>query len=243
MVAKIASDLGKPDGLVVVDDVDAFLRPLPVARLWGVGEVTARSLAERGVRTFADLIDAGEAALAASIGKETAARLVSLARGEDERPVDPGRAAVSIGAEETFDHDLRDRAALAPYLLAQADRACARARAAGERARTITVKVKYADHELVTRRTTLPRATADGRVVGRAAVKLLDAVPAIERRGVRLTGVSLSGLEAEDAPRQLDFDNATAERGERLGKTIDEIAARFGGGMIKRAVHVPDDED
>jgi DNA polymerase-4 len=239
-VAKVASDLGKPDGLVVVPPGGsaAFLAPLPIGRLWGVGEVTEQSLAALGLRAIGDLARAGEAVLTAGLGAVRAAWLLALARGEDDRPVEPERTAVSLGAEETFDVDYRDTADLEPHLLGQADRACARARAHGMRARTITVKVKYADHELVTRRTTLPRPTADGRLVGRIACRLLREVPAIARRGVRLTGVSLSGLEEREAPRQLLFDEKEAERGEALGEALDRIQARFGGGAVRRAVHL-----
>jgi DNA polymerase-4 len=240
LVAKIASDIGKPDGLVVVaqDGVRSFLAPLPVERLWGVGEVMQRSLATIGVRKVADVCEVGRAALAARIGGDAAERLEALARGDDERPVEPDRAQVSMGSEDTFEEDVHDREELGIAILAQADRACARARASDLRARIVVLKVKYGDHSLVTRRTTLERATADGRVVGRTAVKLLDEVPAVERRGVRLTGVSLAGLGDEAAPRQLGFDEADAERGERLGATLDEVRARFGTAAVQRAVHL-----
>jgi DNA polymerase IV len=240
LVAKIASDIGKPDGLVVVapDTVRSFLAPLPVERLWGVGDVLRQSLATIGVRTVADVCEVGRAALAARIGGDAAQRLEALARGDDERPVEPDRAQVSMGSEDTFNEDVHDREELGIAILAQADRACARARASDLRARIVVLKVKYGDHSLVTRRTTLERPTADGRVVGRVAIALLDEVSAIERRGVRLTGVALAGLHDEAAPRQLGFDEANAERGERLGATLDEVRARFGTGAVQRAVHL-----
>jgi DNA polymerase-4 len=242
LVAKIASDLGKPDGLCVVDPspeaVRAFLAPLPVERLWGVGEVLKQALAGIGVRRVNDVLSAGRVALAARIGGEAAARLEALALGADERPVEPDRAQVSIGSEDTFDEDVHDREELGVAVLAQADRACARARASGLRARVVVLKIKYADHTLITRRTTLERPTADGRLVARVAHALLAEVPAIERRGVRLTGVALAGLDVEGAPRQLGFDEAEAERGERLGAVLDEVRARFGAAAVKRAVHL-----
>jgi DNA polymerase-4 len=195
------------------------------------------------VRTIGDVGRVGEPALAARLGADAAARLGALARGDDARAVEPERAAVSIGSEDTFDHDVHGKDELVPGILAQADRACARARAAGLRARVVVLKVKLGDHTLLTRRTTLPRPTADGRVVGRAAAELLGGVPAVERRGVRLTGVTLTGLDDADAPRQLDFDEPTAERGERLGATIDELRAKFGARAVQRAVHLDDDRD
>jgi len=242
-VAKVASDLGKPDGLVVVPagGEREFLAPLPVSRLWGVGAVTERALAELGLRTVGEVARAGEAGLAGRLGRDRAAHLARLAIGDDPREVIADRAPVSVGAEETFERDLRDRAALRAPILAQADRACARLRAGNMRARTVTLKVKYGDHELVTRRSTLARATADAGAIGALACRLLDEVPAIERRGVRLTGVSLSGLEGR--PAQLRLDEPAVERGERLGDALDAIRSRFGRAALRRAVHLPSDDD
>lgn len=239
-VAKIASDVGKPDGLLVVppEEVLPFLHRLPIGRLWGVGRVTEAALAGLGLRTIGDVARAGEALVAAKLGREHARHLVRLAHGEDEREVVPERAPESVGHEDTFEADLRDRRALALHVLDQADRACTRLRAAGLRARVVTLKVKYANHERTSRRITLDRATADGRVVGEAARRLLLDVPDVERRGVRLTGVSLSGLVADEAPRQLGFDEPQRERGERLGRAIDAIAERFGRDAVRRAAHV-----
>jgi DNA polymerase-4 len=106
----------------------------------------------------------------------------------------------------------------------------------------VTIKVKYADHTIVTRRETLERPTSDGRVVGPVAVRLLTGVPQIARRGVRLTGVSLSNLARRDAPRQLGFDDRAAEKSEALGDALDKIAEKFGRAAVKRAVHVEPDE-
>ena len=239
-VAKIASDVGKPDGLVVVapDGVRAFLDPLPVARLWGVGKVTEAQLARLGLDTIGAVARRGPDGLAPTLGRDAARRLATLAAGDDPRSVVPDRAPVSVGHEDTFSRDRFDRAELRVEILAQADRACARARDLGLRARTVTLKVKYADHERVTRRTTLPRATADGRVIGAAAEQLLDAVPGVEGRGVRLTGVSLSGLARKSDPRQLALDEAAQERGEALAETLDRIHERFGGAAVRRAVHL-----
>ena len=239
-VAKVASDLGKPDGLLVVapDEVVSFLAPLPIGRLWGVGEVTDKSLAELGLRTIGDLTHIGEDYLIARLGRDRAQHLLRLSRGEDDRPVQPDRAPVSAGSEETYDRDLHDRDALRPHLLAQSDQACARLRHLGLRARTVTVKVKYGDHQLVTRRTTLGHATADEHLIGEVAIKLLAEVPLIERRGVRLTGVSLSGFEGKDQGGQLLLDEARVERGEHLGDALDKIREKFGGAAVRRAVHI-----
>jgi DNA polymerase-4 len=239
--AKIASDVGKPDGLVVVDDVEKFLHPLPVWRLWGVGKKTEETLARLGLRTIGDVARAGEAQLRPSLGAHLSRHLLQLANGLDERDVIADRAPVSIGHEDTFDRDFHDRGSLATRLLEQADRVCARVRAHHLRARTVTVKVKYADHKRVSRRTTLDRATTDGRAVGQAALDLLQQVPDIERRGVRLTGVSLSAFEPEAAPEQLVLGERIAQekpRGEALGSTLDKIHEKFGDAAILRADHL-----
>lgn len=236
-VAKIASDVGKPDGLVVVgpDEVERFLASLPVGRLWGVGQATEQTLRALGLTTIGDVRRAPNRLLEARVGKATAAHLQALARGEDDREVTPGREALSVGQEDTFELDVRDREQLRLGLLEQADRACARLRRQGGRAHVVTVKVKYADHRLITRRRTLDRATADGRKVGRVAGDLLADIPDIERLGVRLTGVSLSGLEDKLGPRQLTFDHTVEEKDEQLGETLDEISQRFGREAVRRA--------
>jgi DNA polymerase-4 len=244
-IAKIASDLGKPDGLVVcpVGGEADFLAPLPVSRLWGVGEKTGAEMARLGLSTIGDVARVGEKALCARLGEDTGRHLHQLAQGLDARLVEPDRDPVSIGHEDTFERDLADRELLAHHLLDQTDRACARLRRLNLSARVVTIKVKYADHKRTSRRATLPRPTSDARVVGETARRLLSAVGEIESRKVRLTGVSLSGLSARDGARQLGFDEASAERGEKLGDALDRVAARFGRGALRRAVLVEDDSE
>jgi DNA polymerase-4 len=242
-VAKIASDLRKPDGLVVVGEgeVTEFLHPLPVSRLWGVGQVTERELKGVGLHTIGDVARMPERRLTDLLGPASAAHLHALALGLDDREVTPGRAPVSVGHEDTFERDIHQRAELIPHILDQSDRVCARLRAQKLRGRTVTLKIKYADHRRVSRRTTLRRATADGRVVGKAAVDLIAAVPEIEGRGVRLTGVSISQLEAEvggAAGHQLELDEPAIERSERLGAVLDRIAERHGDRAVQRAIHL-----
>jgi DNA polymerase-4 len=262
-VAKIASDIDKPDGLRVVaaGEIDAFLRPLPVARLWGAGAVTCERLTALGLRTIGQVADFPAATLAGHLGATAAAHLVALARGEDPRPVDVDQAALSIGHEETFERDVADREWIRTALLGQADRVAARLREAGSRARTVTLKIKYADFRLVTRRRTLADATSDGAVIGRVAGELLDLLdlapppPGADPRpgarrargprrpGVRLCGVSVSGLEPRDAPRQLTLDEERRARGERLGDALDAIARRYGHEAVVRAACQRDDDD
>ncbi len=246
LAAKIASDIDKPDGLRVVapDQLLAFLHPLPMTRLWGVGESTRQVLASMGLSTIGDVARYPEAALVGRLGATLGPHLAALARGEDHREVVAESDPVSIGHQETFDDDIDEPGELAVILLDQADRVAARLRAADLRARAVVLIIKYDDFRQITRRTTLPSATSDGGVLARTAIDLLGKVTIEPRKGarVRLCGISATDLEARDAPRQLGFDDAAREKGERLGDTIDKLAAKFGKGAIRRAVHLDDDE-
>ncbi|MBA3539006.1 MAG: DNA polymerase IV, partial [Deltaproteobacteria bacterium] len=245
-VAKIASDIDKPDGLREVrpDQVLTFLHALPVSRLWGVGDVTRDKLLAMGLTTIGAVARWPESGLRARLGDNTGAHLAALARGEDPRRVEEHDAPVSVGHQETFDDDIDDPGELAVTLLHQADRVASRLRGAELRARVVVLIVKYDDFRQITRRTTLDTPTSDGGVLARTAIELLSKVAIEPRRGgrVRLCGISATGLEPRDAPRQLGFDDAARARGERLGDTIDKLAARFGKATIRRAVHLPDDD-
>ena len=248
LAAKIASDIDKPDGLRVVppEGLLAFLHPLPVTRLWGVGDTTRDVLASMGLSTIGDVARYPERALIARLGATTGQHLAALARGEDHREVIPETDPVSIGHQETFDDDLDDKGELAVILLDQADRVAHRLRAASLRARAVVLIVKYDDFRQITRRTTLDAPTSDGGVLARTAIELLAKVAIEPRKGarVRLCGIAATSLEAKDAPRQLGFDEDARAKGERLGETMDRLAAKFGKGAIRRAVHVgKDDED
>lgn len=242
LAAKIASDLGKPDGLVVVPagGTAGFLAPLPVSRLWGVGEVTGEALRKIGVATIGDLARTPEVALAAAVGASHARGLRALAQGDDPRDVVPDEAAKSIGAEETFGEDLRGEPALLPELLAQAGRVGRRLRAVGLAGHVVTLKVKYADFTLVTRRVTLERATDGDRALYDAARGLLARVDL--GRAIRLTGISVSGFAAEEERDQLDLFEAgrpppskEAQRRKALDTALDALADRFGDGTVRPA--------
>lgn len=247
LAAKIASDIDKPDGLRVVapDQLLAFLHPLPVTRLWGVGETTRAQLATLGLQTIGDVARYPEAALVGRLGPVTGHHLAALARGEDHRAVVAEHDPVTVGHQETFDEDVEDKGELAVLLLEQADRVAARLRAAELRARAVVLIIKYDDFRQTTRRTTLDAPTSDGGVLARTAIELLARVAIEPRKGgrVRLCGLAATQLEPRDAPRQLGFDEAARAKGERLGDTIDKLAARFGKGAIRRAVHLDDEDD
>jgi DNA polymerase IV len=247
LAAKIASDICKPDGLRVItpEGLLPFLHSLPVTRLWGVGEATRTILASMGLSTIGDVARYPEGALVARLGAVTGHHLAALARGEDHRPVVSEQEPVSVGHQETFDDDIDDKGELAVILLDQADRVAARLRDHQLRARAVVLIIKYDDFRQITRRTTLDAGTSDGGLLARTAIDLLAKVPIEDRKGsrVRLCGIAASSLEPRDAPRQLLFDEATRQKGERLGETIDKVAAKFGKSAIKRAIHVTNDED
>jgi DNA polymerase IV len=240
-LAKLASDVGKPDGLLVVepDQIQSFLRPLPVRRLFGVGKVTEERLLELGVSTIGELADLPRELLESRLGS-SGAELWQLARGDDERPVIVDRPPESIGNEDTFARDLTDAEQLGREVQAQADRVAARLREQGYQARVVVLKVKTADFKLLTRRRTLPRASSDGNLIGETARALLrKLLPGLGP--VRLTGVTAGGLERTESPRQLTFDEPAQERGEELGRTLDAIASKFGEGALVRGSNLGPD--
>ena len=236
LAAKIATDLGKPDGLVEVPagGVRAFLAPLPVSRLWGVGPVTEAALRRAGIGTIGELA-AAEAALVRRALGDQGLELQLRARGEDPRPVVPDAEAKSVGAEETFEEDLRGEEALFPHLREQAERVARRLRGAALRGRTVTLKLKYADFSLVTRHCTLEAPVDDGRAIYDAARAQLSRADL--SRPVRLCGVSVSGFGPGDP--QLDLfavpGAAGAGRRQALNAALDALTERFGEGAVRPA--------
>ncbi len=232
-VAKVASDLGKPDGLLVVraGEERAFLAPLPIERMWGVGPKTAPKLRSLGLHTLGDLAEARLADLEMLLGS-WGAQVRALARGEDPREVDPERAAVSVGAEQTYEHDLHGRAAIEPTLLDHAGRVAQRLVKVGLYARVVVVKLKYSDFTLRTRRVTLPEAVADTGSIYEAARRLLERFDL--GRGVRLTGVSVAGLGERPADPPLFPDEGASKR-HKVEGVIADIAERFGDAGLVRA--------
>lgn len=204
LVAKLASDLDKPDGLVVVapDQVESFLAPLPARKLWGVGPVTGRKLAELGIETVHDLRGASTESLFAALGKQ-GPFLQRLAWGEDDREVTPSRPAKSRGAEITLTADVRDLAQLERHLDDQAERVGRDLKKRRWVGRTVTVKVRYANFRTVTRSHTLKTGTSDPARLGQVARRLLRQTEA-GARPVRLIGLSVTQL-GPDRGQQLDL--------------------------------------
>lgn len=245
-VAKVASDLQKPDGLVVVEPegVVAFLAPLKLERMWGVGPRAAERLHGAGFATIGDLASAPLARLEALLGGAQAAHVQALAQGIDPRPVEPGRPAKSVGAEETFDDDIVDRRALEVRLLDLSGRVAQRLLRAGVSGHCVVLKVKYANFTLISRRTTLPEPVVDTDSIYGAARSLLDRIP-LAGRAVRLVGVSVTQLvepATQPAAATLSLFPDTSQRRRRLEEVVARVSERFGGKGITRAALLEDDD-
>ena len=235
LVAKIASDLRKPDGLVIVlpGDVQALLDPLPVRRLFGLGEKTAPKVEALGIRTFRDLRLANPDRLRPVFGRYTE-RVIERAAGIDDRPVEPDLDEKQVSAEETFETDLRDPARLSSEIVRLADKACARLRRRGLAARCVTVKIRRADFTTYTRQRHLEPATQETRVVTAVALELLhDWLTAQPRASVRLLGVGVSDLG--DVPQMDLFTAPEATRNRELDAAVDRIREKFGSLALKPA--------
>jgi DNA polymerase-4 len=244
-VAKLASGLAKPDGLLVVPHERTLevLHPLPVGALWGVGERTEATLHRYGLRTVGDLAHTPADTLRRALGDAAGSQLFELAWGRDPRPVVPEQGERSIGAEETFAHDVDDPVVVRRELLRLSERVAARVRAAGLVGRTVSIKIRFADFTTITRARTLGQATDVAREVYATAVDLHDAL-GLQRARLRLVGVRVEGLSSADRQqRQLQLDDKPfgwrdAER------AVDLASARFGAGSVRPAALVaPRDGD
>ncbi len=225
-VAKLASAAAKPDGLRLVRTADQveFIHSLPLGALWGVGPATMAALARFGIATVAELAATDPVVLVKAVGAGLSKHLLDLAHGRDPRAVETESAAKSISAEETFERDLTDTARMESVLRSQADRVAERVRRAGLSARTVTLKVRFADFQTVTRSETLPVATSNDLEIYRAGLRLLER--ALDGRPVRLLGLGCSGFDSEGGSPTLNLD-ARARRVE-LDQAVDAIRARFG---------------
>jgi DNA polymerase-4 len=207
----------------------AFLHPLPVSALWGVGPATRGRLERLGITTIGDLADVPLASLVTSVGAAHGRLLHDLARGIDERPVEPARDVKSIGHEETFPRDVTDRDELEGVLVRQADAVAARLRAHAVVARTVTIKVRFGDFTTITRSVTPPSAVASGPELAAAARRLLDQVDVDP--GIRLLGVTGSGL-LDAGAQQLTLDAALAGSWDEASRAVDEVRRRYGTSAI-----------
>jgi DNA polymerase IV len=242
-LAKVASRVAKPDGLLLVpaDGELEFLHPLPVERLWGVGVVTARKLHDRGLNTVGEVAEFDEEALVALLGPAAGRHLHALAHNQDPRPVHPGRRRGSIGSQRALGRKPRSPEELDAILISLVDRVTRRMRAAGRVGRTVVLRLRFGDFSRATRSQTLRAATAQSHTV-LAAVRalLLELMPLIETQGLTLLGLSVANLENSDAVQlALPFERL---RSRALDAALDEVHQRFGGAAITRAVLLGRDE-
>ena len=242
-LAKVASAVAKPDGLLVVPPQGelAFLHPLPVERLWGVGRITAGKLRARGIRTVADVARLPEAALMSMLGRASGRHLHALAHNRDPRPVQVGRRRRSIGSQRAIGRGPRSPDAVDAIAVGLVDRVTRRLRSAGRVGRTVVLRLRYDDFSRATRSHTLPQATAETQAILDTVRRLLAAaMPTIERRGLTLVGVSVANLEDAGAVQlSLPLDRFGAGT---LDAALDAVRDRFGAAAVTRAVLLGQDQ-
>ncbi|CAN7464000.1 DNA polymerase IV [Knoellia sp. LjRoot47] len=235
-VAKIASGLAKPDGMVVVprDEVIPFVQQLPVGALWGVGEKTEEQLLRLGLRTVADIAHTPLPTLVRGLGEATGNHLHQLAWGRDPRSVQREHREKSIGADETFEYDIDDPREIHRHLLRLSDRVAARLRGARMTGRTVSIKVRFSDFTTITRARTLREPTDTSREIYETATSLFDAL-GLQRARIRLVGVRMEKLVGiETAPIQGMLGEA--DHGWReADRAVDRASARFGAGSVRPA--------
>jgi len=245
-LAKIASDLRKPRGFVVVPRDPAGLRalldPLPVARLWGVGPKMAERLETLGVRTVGQLAVADRAFLGRRIGEEMTGHLLNLAHGRDDRPVDTGDRPKSIGRENTFVKDLRDREAMERELLGFADEVSARLRAKGLKAFGVTLKVRLGDFTTFTRAETFDEPTDLAEPLFAAGCRMLRSRVDCRGQGVRLLGLTATRLVTPGEWTPGLFRDEGAEKRRRAAEAVDRLRDRFGEDAVTRGRLLQDGE-
>jgi DNA polymerase-4 len=236
-LAKVASGVAKPDGLLVVppDDELAFLHPLPIERLWGVGPVTAARLRGVGIQTVGEVAGLTEETLVFLLGPAAARHLHALAHNRDPRPVQTRRRRRSIGAQRALGRAPRSLGEIDATILTLVDRVTRRMRDAGRVGRTVVLRLRFDDFSRATRSHTLPHATAETHAIVATTRGLLAAsMPLIQDRGLTLVGIAVSNLD-DDIPIQLELPFERRSR-QALDAALDELRSRFGPDVVTRAV-------
>lgn len=252
-LAKIASDLDKPHGITCApfdqNEIEAWLAPMPVGRVWGVGKITARVLADKGIITIGHLQQCTESFLAGAFGKQGEA-LYALCRGRDDRPVSEGGAAKSVSREHTFNVDSIDREAWKQVLFTLSQDVARRSRRMGVKGRTVVLVYRYPDFSRHSKRGTLAFPTNTAKFIYENALRLLDEV---KERALRLIGVGLTGLDSE-VQTDLFANEQTVAAIEKTEAVVDAIAEKYGKNIIGKGreivgayrhtpkCHVPDCE-
>jgi DNA polymerase-4 len=242
-LAKVASAVAKPNGLLVVppDRELAFLHPLPVERLWGVGPVTSGKLRDRGITTVGQVAQLSEAALVAMLGPAAGRHLHALAHSRDPRPVEVRRRRRSMGSQRAGRRTARSLGEIDADLVALVDRVTRRMRTAGRVGRTVVLRLRFDDFSRATRSHTLPEATAQtDTVLATARGLLATTMPLIERQGLTMVGVAVANLDDDSAVQlTLPFERYSREA---LDAVLDEVRERFGSDAVTRAVLIGRDQ-
>jgi DNA polymerase IV len=235
-LAKVASGVAKPDGLLEVppDGELAFLHPLPVERLWGVGPVTAGKLRDRGITSVGEVARLGEAALVSMVGQASGRHLHALAHNRDPRPVDVGRRRRSIGSQRALGRSPRSFEDLDAVVIGLVERVTRRMRGAGRAGRTVVLRLRFDDYSRATRSHTLPRPTSHSHTILVTARTLLaEAMPMIRRQGCTLVGVAVANLDDSGVIQlTLPFERHNRD----LDAALDQVRERFGADAVTRAV-------
>lgn len=234
-IAKVASAIRKPDGFVVVDprNVQPFLDPLPVSRLWGVGKVADQRLAEHGIRTIGQLrIMKGD--FLETLFGNWGEQLFNLSHGKDDRPVVPDQDAKSISHETTFPEDLDDRETLREWMMELTDQVARRLRRNGLSGKTVQIKIRFSDFRTMIRSRSLKRATNLTRELWKTASGLLASNLSEHPPGVRLLGMGVYGLSSEQPAQGELFEDQEEDKQRRIDAASDKIRDRFGKSAIRR---------
>jgi nucleotidyltransferase/DNA polymerase involved in DNA repair len=236
-LAKLASDLDKPDGLTVISapEIPGRVWPLPVERLWGVGPRTAQRLHEGGITTIGDLLELDPALLEARIGLNSANHLRALARGEDDRPVVSDRRHKSISEERTYGSDLTDPEDIDRAMLARAEGVARRLRRQGLVAHTVQIKIRTAEFKTWTRSHTLTTPADLAEPIVEAARRMFRERVPLAGRGVRLLGVGVSGLEPAHSGQGSLFEAPAEERARKMARAADAVREKLGENALTRA--------
>jgi len=240
-LAKVASAVAKPDGLLFVapDRELEFLHALPIERLWGVGPKTSNKLRARGINTVGEVACLSEAVLVGLVGKGSGRHLHALAQNHDPRPVQVGRRRRSMGSQHALGRRPRSRAELDAIAAELVDRVTRRLRAADRVGRTVVLRLRFGDFSRVTRSHTLERATAHTDTILAAVLSLLHtARPLIEEHGITLVGIAVANLDDGVTQLVLPFDRRA---GEALDAALDDVRTRFGAAAVKRAARLGSD--
>lgn len=233
-LAKLASDLEKPNGITIITEENKtqVLAPLPISKLWGVGKVTCAKLQKFSLRTIGDIQRAGIQALRSAVGTQ-AEHLYQLALGIDSRCVETSSERKSIGSEHTFDVDTSELKSIEQTLLSQAEAIASDLRKKKEGARTITLKLRYSDFTTFSRQTTIDAATQDEKVIFDQALQLFRNEKTGSKK-IRLIGMSVSHLSPPEL--QLDLFDPSVQKKQRLAEAVDQLRAKLGSDVIKRII-------